>query len=270
MKTLAIYSDGHTNSYVGLAKPERLRLDNGDIVSAGEVRRFIFHTFEDILEQVDKRKRGDLYSVLNGDAGEGDYKGRTTTIISRDAAQIQKYMNDVYAPIFQMSKGVWVVRGTEAHVGCNGALEESLAANFRNTIKDKNTDSWQALFLNIDGVTMDIMHHPKGSGTSRPMNSQGLVDRLASDALFEYANAGDAPPQLVVRSHLHGYKDSHNAFRTRAIITPPLSLLTPYNYRSGINHENALGCILIHCENGQYEVEPIIMKARKQTWQVVK
>ena len=269
MKTLAIFSDGHTNSLFGLAKPA-VKLDNGDDVIAGATRQFIYKTYMDILDEVEKRKRGKLYSVLNGDMGEGDYKERTTTLITKDKARIVGYMNDVYDPIFQMSKGVWVVRGTEAHVGCNGELEEAMASNFKNTIKDDDLFSWKSLFLNLEGVTLDIMHHPPSNGGGRPMNRGAIVDRLASDTLFQYANNGEIAPRIVVRSHLHGFMDSDGVFWTRGIITPPLSLLTPFNFRSGINRENSLGCVLIHCHNGEYEIEPIVKKARKPQWQVVK
>ena len=270
MKTLAIFSDGHTNSHVGLAMP-KVRLDNGDDVQAGELRKFIYRTYMDILEDVEKKKKGALYSVLNGDMGEGDYKERTTSLITRDKTLILGYMNDVYDPIFQTSKGVWVVRGTEAHVGCNGELEEGMARNFKNAIKDEDTASWRSLFLNFEGVTMDIMHHPASNGGGRPMNRGNTVDRLAADTMFMYANAGDVPPQLVIRSHLHGYMNSYDRFRTRGIITPPLSLLTPYNFRSGINRENSLGCLLIYCHNGEYEIDDtLIRKARKPKWQSVK
>lgn len=249
----------------------KVKLDNGDDVTAGELRRFIYKTYRGLLEQVEKRKRGKLYSVLNGDMGEGDFKERTTSLITKDKTRIVGYMNDVYDPIFQMSTGVWNNRGTEAHIGCNGELEELMAQNFKNTIKDPDGNaSWKSLFLNFEGVTIDIMHHPASNGGGRPMNRGNVVDRLASDTMFTYANSGEVPPQLVIRSHLHGYMDSYDRFRTRGIITPPLSLLTPYQFRSGINRENSLGCILIHCHNGEFEVEPIIEKARKPQWQVVK
>jgi hypothetical protein len=129
--------------------------------------------------------------------------------------------------------------------------------------------SWQWLPLNLDGVRMDIMHHPKGGGGGRPMNSQGGIDRIASDTLFQYANDGETPPHLVIRSHLHGYRDSRDAFRTRAIITPAMSLLTSYVYRIGINVSQPVGAVLIFCESGSYKVVPMLYPVRKASWQVI-
>jgi hypothetical protein len=101
------------------------------------------------------------------------------------------------------------------------------------------------------------------------MNSQSGIDRIASDTLFMYANDGQVPPHLVIRSHLHGYKDSRDAFRTRAIITPAMSLLTGFTHRIGINMSEPIGAILIHCHEGKYHVEPLTYPVRKPTWEIL-
>jgi hypothetical protein len=170
-----------------------------------------------------------------------------------------------------MCKGVYTVRGTAAHVGEQAKAEEAFASNFDNTIRNPETDnaSWWHLPLEMDGVRMDIAHHPKGAGSGRPMNSQSGIDRIASDTLFNYANDGEVPPHLVIRSHLHGYRDSRDAFRTRAIITPAMCMLTSYTYRLGINIANPIGAILIYCDAGKYHVEPLTYPVRKPEWQTI-
>jgi hypothetical protein len=114
---------------------------------------------------------------------------------------------------------------------------------------------------------MDIGHHPPSSGGGRPMNSQGVADRLAADTMFAYANAGEVPPNLVLRGHLHRYVDSRDAFKTRGIIVPSFSLLTAFTRRLGINDNPKIGCLLIYCDRGEYEVEPILYSPKRTTWQ---
>lgn len=262
MKTLLVISDTHSNSITGLSKPI-IELDDGSSVSAGTVRRWIFHNFEDVLEQADKKRNGDLYGLLNGDIVEMDAKDRhRTELITQNKEEARQAAIDVLEPFFGICKGVWVNRGTPAHTGEQAQWEESIAANFNNTIQNPETGNFSQwhLALELDGVPIDACHHPRGGGSGRPMNSQSGVDRIASDTLFWYANN---------RPHLHAYRDSGDAFATRAIITPPMCLLTEYTYRLGINFAEDIGAILIYCDNGEYFVEPLRYPVRKPQWQVI-
>lgn len=271
MKTLVIFSDGHSNSTIGLSNPS-FQLDDGDTVAAGTVRRWIWHRYQDILEQVTKEAKGDLYGVLNGDAVELAAKHPTNQVVTKNIEEAKRIAIETYEPFFQMVKGMYVVRGTEAHTGLSAQAEEAIARNFDNTIHNEETGNatWWHLPLIFDGVKMDITHHPKGGGAGRPHTGHSGIDRIAADAMFEYADHGEVPPQLVIRSHLHGYRDSENAFkRTRAIITPAMSLLTAYGRRIGINRDNDIGAIMIFCHEGQYHVKPILHKVRRPEWQTI-
>lgn len=270
MKTLVIFNDGHSNSTVGLSNPE-FQLDDGDTVHAGTVRRWLWYRYQDILAQVAKEAQGDIYGVLNGDAVELAAKHSTNQVITKNVQEAIRIATKTYEPFFQMVKGMYVVRGTEAHTGLSAQAEEAIARNFDNTIHNEATGnaSWWHLPLIFDGVRMDIAHHPKGGGSGRPNSGHAGIDRIAADTMFGYANDGEIPPQLVIRSHLHGYRDSEKAFRTRAIITPAMSLLTAYGYRIGINRDNDIGAIMIFCHEGQYHVKPIIHKVRRAEWQTI-
>lgn len=269
MKTLAIFSDGHTNSTVGLSKSS-VQLDDGDLVSASVVRRWLFYSYMEMLEEIEKKKRGELIGLLNGDTVELDDKNRSLQLISHNQEEAISMAIDVWEPFFKMVSRAYVTRGTTAHVGKSAQGEEAFARNFDNVVVDPdyNTHTWRFLPLELDGVRMDIMHHPKGGGGSGATRMNGIM-RIASNALFEYANEGEVPPHLVIRSHLHGYRDSEKAFRTRAIITPAMSLLTEYTYRIGITNSNPIGGILIYCHNGEYFVEPLLRKVAKKQWQIL-
>lgn len=261
-------SDSHCNSSVGLAKPA-IDLDDGDTVHASTARRWLFHTWEDILKQTEAKKRGDLYAVLNGDVVELAAKHATHQVVTHNETEAVNMAVEVFEPLFDMAKGVYTVRGTEAHAGLSAKAEEAFAGNFDNSIRtETGRASWWHLPLIFDGVRMDIMHHPRAGG-GRPMNSQSGIDRVASDTLFMYANDGQTPPDLVIRSHLHGYRDSRDAFRTRAIITPAMSLLTSYVYRIGINQSQPVGAILVYCDAGRYFVEPLLYPVTRAEWQVI-
>lgn len=273
MKSLLILADGHSNSTVGLAKPS-VELDDGDQVSAGIVRRFIWQTYTRILDTAAERAKkfnSELYGLLNGDAVELAAKHASSQVITINREEAIRVAHETYEPLFERCKGVFVTRGTEAHTGLSATAEEAIAANFDNTIRnpDTNRASWWWLPLDLDGVRLDIAHHPRGGGSGRPMNKYGGIMRIASDTLFDYANDGKAPPHLVIRSHLHTYRDSLSAFRTRAIITPAMSLLTAYTHRIGINASEPIGALLVHCHEGKYHVEKLLTPVRSQSWMVL-
>jgi len=270
LKTLIVISDTHSNSTVGLAKTN-IQLDDGDKVAAGTVRRWLWYRYEEILAQIKQEARGDIYGVVNGDAVELDAKNRSVQTITRNNQEAIDIASETLEPFFSMCKGVYVTRGTEAHTGPSAQAEEAIAGNFSNTIKNEETGnySWWNVPLIFDGVKIDIAHHPKGGGSGRPFSSQSGIDRIASDTLFTYANDGERVPDLVLRSHLHGYRDSQNAFKTRAIITPAFSLLTAYGHRIGINTDNDIGIIMIICDQGKYHVKPILKKVPRPQWQEI-
>jgi hypothetical protein len=273
VKSLLILSDGHSNSTVGLAKPS-IELDDGDKMEAGIVRRFIWQTYIGILDKATAKAKqygSELYGLLNGDAIELAAKHASSQVITINREEAGRIAQETYEPFFERCTGVFVTRGTEAHTGLSATAEETLAANFDNTIRnpDTNRASWWWLPLELDGVRMDICHHPKGGGSGRPMNRLAGIMRIASDTLFEYADAGKVSPHLVIRSHLHGYRDSKDAFRTRAIITPAMSLLTAHTHRIGINANEPIGGILVTCHEGKYHVEPLLTPVRSQSWMVL-
>lgn len=265
--TVILFADTHTNHKVGLNQPQT-DLDEGDNWGACKAQRWLYGKYESCLEYINKHKQGEAIGVLAGDFVEIDEKDRTHQLISRNPADAVSAACEVLEPFATFCKRVYFIRGTEAHVGKSGSYEELVARDFLNAVKcpDTGRRSWWHLPLTADGVSMDIGHHPKGGNGGRLMNSQSVVDRLASDTLFEYASMDLTPPQLVIRAHLHRYLDSRDAFRVRGIILPPMCLLGAYARRLGINENASVGCVMIYCDRGKYEVEAVLFQPERTKW----
>ena len=99
------------------------------------------------------------------------------------------------------------------------------------------------------------------------MNAHTPISRLAWDTLSEYANCGQQPPDLVVRAHIHRYVDSMSECRVRAIIQPPFCTPDAYAVRKNILLPSDVGAILVYCDKGRYEVEPILYHPKRREWQ---
>ena len=255
--TIVIVSDSHIGSSVGLCKPAAA-LDDGGTYGLSARQSFLWRSYEDFLARVE-RERADVYTVWNGDIGEGDYKNRSTQVISRNKSTITRWMSDIFEPLANLSAVRFVTRGTEAHVGASAELEEGFADDIDATPEPATgASSWYWLPLEVEGVCLDIRHQPTGGGgAGQPQNSQSVVDRLASRTLFSYANLGRRPPDIVVCSHLHHWLDSRDAFRTRAIITPCWTLKTGYVWRVvDPVQPSDIGGVMIRVSAGHYEIEP--------------
>lgn len=258
MKTILFVADTHINSTVSLCKPV-VNLDDGGSYHASKGQLFLWRSWENTLEQTEKRKTGEVITILDGDAVEGDTKDRSKQMITRNSATIKTLAIDVLEPAVKLSAGIFVVRGTEAHTGKSGEMEESLALDLNaNRCPETNTASWYHLKIDVEGVKLDISHHPRGNGGGRPFNRYSMIDALASDTVFTYSNdLRQEPPHLAIRAHIHAYKDSYDHFRTRAITLPCFTLATSFINRIAPGAIADVGAVLIHCSAGHYEVEPL-------------
>jgi hypothetical protein len=258
-KTLLVLADLHMGASVALCRPV-VGLDDGGSYHASAAQLFLWRSWENLLEQVTRKKVGELLLDLNGDIIEGDAKNRSIQLITRNKATLLRHAAEVLDPLVKMSAGLYFKRGTEAHSGNSGEWEEELALDLGAAqCPETNTASWWSMRYEVEGVRFDTAHHPRSNGGGRPQNRFSMIDALASDTVFSYANdRREEPPDLVIRSHIHTYKDSYDHFRTRAITTPCWSLFTAHTYRTGIAPTLPdIGGILIHCSAGRYEVDVI-------------
>ena len=101
--------------------------------------------------------------VLNGDIVEKDNKRRTHQIITRNDATLLRIAVSTLKPALEWADAIYVVRGTEAHVGKSAEMEEALAYDI-GAEKDGELHSHWHLRAVAGGVRMDIAHHATMGG----------------------------------------------------------------------------------------------------------
>lgn len=247
------FSDLHINSTVALAHPIVVN-DEGGEHRFSEEQRKLFHAFSDVLEKMSERKRSDrpMYAVLNGDLVENN-KRPTFQVITHNPTKIVNHAIKVLEPVFSIADYVFVVRGTEAHVGESANLEEMIAQNFDNTVPSKYANSWWHLRSDFGGAKFDIAHH--ATMGRLPWTEKNAANKIASIVRSRYAEMKEKEPNIAVRSHVHRYSDSGDNFGSlKAFTTPCWSLFTSYSYR--ISFENVppdIGSIFMSVEEGQVQ-----------------
>lgn len=246
-KVLAITSDQHVNSTLGLCPQEGVQLDDGGFYTPSLPQRWTWArwlAFWRRVNEVRREQRADLLCVYNGDAVDGDHH-QTSQIISRNM-EVQGYVaSRVFGvPAALKPERQFLVRGTEVHVGQSGSSEESLAKSLRCE-RDPDTRNWSHwhLRLEIHGYLFDFQHHATSGGL--PWTRAGNVSRLAFRHCVEAWRRGLPPADFLFRSHLHVYNDSHGAEQTRAIITPAWQLKTAHAHKVAPESIADIGGIIV-------------------------
>ena len=265
--------DMHINSTVALCPPS-VNLDDGGTYHASRVQRWLWDCWLDQAERVKVIEARRKVLILNGDLGELDTKRRSTQLISANKAVILSLTLDTLAPLVDVVNEVIVIRGTMAHTGKGGWLEEKIAQDLDGVIrpgKAKSPASWYHLRGVFSGVRFDVAHHA-GMG-SLPWTEKNAGNKAASIIMWRYAiDMKQQPPHVALRSHNHRYSDSGGNYETLAVLMPAWTVKTEFAYRIGAENQVAdIGSELFYCDNGEYRHERIPYKAReaKRVWQVM-
>lgn len=240
-----------------------MRLDDGGTYLPSKAQLWTFEKWEDFWSRARAKRdkhNADLYALLNGDAHDGNHHG-TTQIISGNE-EVQAYIAQRTFGVVKDSKPekIFVVRGTEAHVGPSGSSEENLA-RWLHAEKDPVTEAWSSWHwrLQIHGVLIDAQHHT--SMGRLPWTMANAANRLAAEVFFEHARNRLPPPHLVFRSHVHRHADSYQAQPTRAIILPAWQLKTGYAHKVAPNSLADIGGgITVIYPDGTFEHETVLYR----------
>jgi hypothetical protein len=245
---LIIVSDLHIGSTVALCKPT-VALDDGGSYNLSPCQWQLWHWWEDFISRVSLLD-GTKTLVLNGDTIEGDSKRRSHQIITQNRSTLTRIAVETLEPLLSEVNKTYVVRGTEAHTDKSGSLEETIARDI-GAVSETEIKSHWFLLLDIDGIRVDIAHHTSMGGLPWTLNNAG--NALAARTIMYYVTNGERVPDLVVRSHVHRWGDSFDAFPLRAIITPAWTFATAYINRINPSNIAQVGALIISIEDGKYE-----------------
>jgi hypothetical protein len=255
--TLALVSDLHCNSTVGLCPPA-VNLDDGGTYRSNKEQRWIWRQWIAYIERLrEARAGGRLIIVLNGELADNNYHP-TTQLVTRNPADMLKLSAAALEPLLSLldeSDLVYVTRGTEAHSGMSSHLDESVARDIGAVMadKDKEINSFWRLKLDVEGVRFDIAHHPPGGGGRVPWTRNNFAAKLAAMSMFDAAEKEQRPPHFFIRGHVHAPGDSYDAFKVRALVLPSWQLSTAYGHRIG-GDPLPVGGAIVTCEDGQATV----------------
>lgn len=245
--TIGWLSDLQTNSTVALCPPV-VNLDDGGSYHASRTQRQLWNDYLNFRDRLKSAKGdGDLYLVFNGDLHDGDHH-QTSQIITRNTATMQNIAADVIDPMAQIADKMFLIRGTEAHVGKSAALEEEIAKDL-GFEKNGKKYSWWYLKARFKSYWFDVAHHTSMGST--PVGKGNAANKLAAEIIFEYANRGEKPPDYAIRSHVHRHADSFDNYITRAIILPCWQYNNAFAHRIAPGKLPTIGGMIWEKEDGK-------------------
>lgn len=280
IKTAIFMGDFHINSTVALIKPN-MRVED-TTYHANYTQRWLWNCFIDSCQKIVEFP-GKKILFLNGDTPEIDEKQRSFQLHSRNPADIASIVYETLEPLLDVVDQVYVIRGTEAHTGKSGWMEELLARDLIHSVKfdkdsgkegevnNKKYASWRNVRISVSGVKIDICHH--ASMGRLPWTAPNAANKIASMGIFDYTEKLHAPtPHLFVRSHNHVWSDSFDNYSTtRAVCLASWTTATEYVYRIGMENRIAdIGFAYAICDNGKYELykEKYPHKEAQRVWKL--
>jgi len=255
---LVTIADVHINSTTGLNPPE-IRLDDGQVVLLSEAqKRDLWEPWLECQQYVRERakKLGARVVVLfNGD-GPDLLRYCQHQLVTVNRSVVVQTAVEVLSGWREMADVFLVNRGTQAHSGGSGELEELMARELDATkCPHSGNYSWWWIQATFDGVRVEAGHRPISNSTRVHLRGAG-ARRTAADRSAAYLRMGDAVPHLGIFSHVHHWADSGENYPERVVFTHPWQLCTAYGYNVGFGgNQDPQGVWLFHCKDEVYSME---------------
>jgi hypothetical protein len=242
MKHIVVcFGDTHCGSTVGLCPPEGIALDDGGLYMPNRGQEWLWNNWEEAWAKIKSLKRkhrqAKLHLVLNGDLTDGDHHRTTQIATGHEGVHVHCAMEVLRVPLALKPDSIHILRGTPAHVGRAGGMEEGLAKALKGqgwkVIEDPDTGNASSYhrLIKFGGLTFDVKHHGR---MGRRAHTKGPYIRwYAQDIFFNYLMDGEEAPDLAIRSHFHQFADSGkiHKIKTRAVALPAWQLATEYVHR---------------------------------------
>ena len=224
IRPLAVVSDLHCNSYVGLYPPDvELKLEMGGMYVQNKYQAWLWVNFLDFCKAVPN----DAVVEINGDVFQGIKPFRDSALITVSATDQLRIAQRVIKPLLARASRIYVVRGTDFHDGVIGADIEMFAEAI-GAEQDADTGQYSRWELtHRHGKTLFHFTHHVSSAPVYPSTPMARAMKEAKEAFVD----DDLPiPDVMIRSHIHTYRkfiDRNRWF----IITPAWQLQTGYSYK---------------------------------------
>lgn len=255
MHILAITGDWHVGDTCALCPPSVHK--QGGTYHPSKLQRAIYRAWLDYWSLVASLKtehNAAVIGVHNGDLGDLNSHS-TKELFSTYRPDIERALTDTFLPASQVTDTDIVIRGTSAHNGGCGELEEWFARDISSTPSPDGTASWFVFRAEIGKVRLHVTHHPPTS--TRIVTKHGqTVSRMCERLAGEYDKFDWPRPHLAFWSHVHW---SHPGLEMgiEGWTTSSWKGLGAFGHRIGVSLPNPVGGLIVTLPgDGTWKVNP--------------
>lgn len=258
-----VVSDIHAGCQLGLCPPGGVRLDEGGVYRPSVIQQKIYAYWREFWDVwVPKATKGEPYGIIvNGDATDGVHHGSTHQI-SQNLQDQANIAYELLAPEVERADGrLYMIRGTEAHVGKSGVQEEALAERLGAIPNEVGQRARYELWKQVGRGLVHVLHHIGATG-SQAYEATAVHKELV-EAFTESGRWGNRPPDIVVRSHRHRLIHTHvptERGEAIAVVTPGWQAKTPFSWKIAGARQSVpqFGGILIRCGDEDFFVRTFV------------
>jgi hypothetical protein len=226
IRVVVVVSDLHCGSPFGLCPPDSPTAD-GSGYRLNRAQEWLWGRWQcDLAEWVPSVVgRRPWALVVNGDAIEGNHHG-SLQLVHGDPNVHGRIAYECLLPLAARASKVFLVRGTESHVG----TAESVLGERLGAVRDPTTGDycWEQISLRISGTACSFRHHMATS--LRPWTAGGGLAAAIVQEQAVAAGFGHPVPRVVVRSHRHRF-GVYTGAEGLMLATAPWQLMTRYARR---------------------------------------
>jgi hypothetical protein len=239
-------ADWHVNNKMGVRIPNMI-LDEEEKSSASPGQRFLWRSLLDQQQIILKKKRQykakEVWAGLGGDMGELDTKHRTDELHSHNESTVLEMIVNTLKPVTDISKHLFVAKGTDAHVGY---IEELLANDLETEIHPDTTKRYGHKWLiNCGGINIMFQHH--GSLGRLKWTKANALNKKAVNLMLQY---GKKCPDIFIQAHNHRFATCDNSYPVLVIAAPCMKL--PGDFEARIDVDDAdYGGLYFVCDRGK-------------------
>lgn len=244
---VALASDTHCNSYVGLCPPTFNH--HGGQHKANKVQRWLWSNWLDYVGQVKrqaKKHNAPIVTILNGDLC--DLHPKTTNLITRDKVEMLRLTYAAIKPLVDISARLYIVLGTSSHTD---GFEEKIAEDLESFKYNEYMWAHPRVRIVVDGVHIWAAHHGRMGRLEHTRRMAGI--KLAAETGMKCFENRLHPPDVIFRSHQHRWSDSNQNHRIRGIFLPAWQAPTDYIYKLDADAVEEVGGAIMVCSDGEYE-----------------
>jgi len=195
-------SDTHVGHKTGIMFPDPY-IDH----KPNKAQKWLYKTFSvnfqfAIEEFLDKWKPDYVHISLLGDMGDIDYKNRSKQFWTSERTMIAHNAGQLLDPLVQMADSLHLVRGTKAHIGEDGGVDELIAKEFDITVPPDGYQQFSHWFVDFElsNVLINIAHH--GRNRTKWTDDNGL-NSLKNEIILSRAKNNERIPKIISRGHFH-------------------------------------------------------------------